>query len=618
MPESVLFGIALVIVLGVSAQWTAWRLGLPSILMLLVFGLLAGPLTGVLDPDRLFGSFLFPVASLFVGLILYEGGLSLRLSELRGVGAVVRNLVTIGVLVTWALAALAAKYLLYLDTGLALLLGAVLTVTGPTVIGPLLRHIRPSGPVGPILKWEGIVIDPIGALLAVLVFEALVGGGHIDPGSHIVLAIVRTVLIGGGLGVAAGWLLAFLLARYWVPDVLQNAVSIMLVIAIYTAANMAQDEAGLLAVTIMGIVLANQKWADVGEIVEFKENLRVLLISFLFIVLAARLNLRDLLVVGLPELAFVAVLVLVVRPASVLVSTVTGGLSRRDRMFLAWMAPRGIVAAAVASLFAIRLESLGYASASLLASATFVAIIGTVAVYGLSSPWLARRLGVAEPNPQGLLIVGAHTWARSLAELLQRRGITVRMVDTNWDNVVAARLAGLDAIHGSALAEHTLEQLDLGGLGRLLALTSNDWVNALVVQHFAPVFGRSACYQLAPAGPDEKTDEAHRHLFGRWLFDRSLTMWAIGSRLHEGFSFKATGLTPAFDYARFRARYGEQAAVLFVQRGSQLEIITADKTVEPEPGDTIIALVPEVETPPPDRADQGSDDAGVSSADVGT
>ncbi|UCF33399.1 MAG: cation:proton antiporter, partial [Phycisphaerales bacterium] len=268
MPETILPQIAGIIVLGAAAQWLAWRAALPSILLLLLCGLIAGPVTGWLNPDELFGDLITPAVSIAVALILYEGGLTLKLSEITRVRGVVRNLVTIGALVTWFVGALAAYLIFDLSIALAALLGAVLVVTGPTVIVPLLHHIRPTGSVGAALKWEGIVIDPIGALLTVLIFEVIVIGKAGEATAHVALAVAKTVFLGGGLGVVAAGLLVLLIKRYWIPDYLQNAVSLMLVVGTFVLSNLMQEESGLLAVTVMGFALANQRWADVGEIVE--------------------------------------------------------------------------------------------------------------------------------------------------------------------------------------------------------------------------------------------------------------------------------------------------------------------------------------------------------------
>ena len=372
MHEHILFYLAGIIVLGVAAQWLAWRIGLPSILLLLVIGIIAGPVTGWLTPDALFGELLSPVVSLAVALILYEGGLTLKIAELRKVGGVVRNLVTVGALITWVVSGLAAYFILDLGAPLFVLLGAMLVVTGPTVIAPLLRHIRPTGAVGPALKWEGIVIDPIGALLAVLVFEVIQIGATGEATVHVAVAVLKTIVFGGGLGLAAAAILILVLSRHWIADHLESAASLMLVVATFAAADWLQAESGLLAVTVMGFALANQKRVDIENIVEFKENLRVLLISSLFIVLAARVNLADLGAVAPRGLLFVAVLVLIARPLAAFVSTLGSTLSRGERLLLCWMAPRGIVAAAMASVFAMRLEAAGHDGAATLLPITFI------------------------------------------------------------------------------------------------------------------------------------------------------------------------------------------------------------------------------------------------------
>jgi len=590
--ETILVQVAGIIIIGVAAQWLAWRLRLPSILLLLLLGFVAGPFTGFLDPEELFGDLLLPVVSMCVALILFEGGLSLRVADLPAVGGIVRNLVSLGVLITWAVGALAAYWIFDLPAELAVLLGAILVVTGPTVIGPLLRHVRPVGTAGPILRWEGIVIDPIGALLAVLVFEVILSGS-VQPTS-IALAVLRTVVVGGGLGLLAAALLTLLLARHAVPDFLQNAAALMLVLGVFTASNQFQQESGLLAVTVMGITLANQRFVDVRHIVEFKENLRVLLIASLFILLAARLPRADLARVGVAEVIFVAVLVLVARPLAVAACTLKSRLTFKERVFLAWVAPRGVVAAAVSSVFALRLQDLGYEGAALLVPITFIAIIGTVAIYGLTSGWVARRLGVADPNPQGVLLVGAQNWARSIAAALKEKGYAVCVVDSNRENIAAARMAGLPTYADSILAEYAIEEIYLGGIGRILAVTPNDWVNVLAVHRFRPVFGRAQCFQLSPRKDPAHKKGRHKHLHGRWLFAEAVTYATLSQRFAAGATVKATKLTKSFDYQAFCDMYGESAIPLFVvtEKGA-LNVVTADQPIGPAPGQTLISLVQE-------------------------
>jgi hypothetical protein len=376
---------------------------------------------------------------------------------------------------------------------------------------------------------------------------------------------------------------ALVLRWFWVPDYLENAVSIMFVVAAYTAAHWLQPESGLLAAVVMGITLANQRLVDIGHIVEFKENLRVLLISTLFVLLAARVRVEDFGAIGWSGLAFLALLVLVVRPVSAFLCTLGLSLSAREIAFLSVMGP--------ASVFALRLQAEGhYEEAGVLVPLTFLVIVGTVSISSLTAPWVAHRLRLADIRPQGILLVGAHLWGRMLAEAIKAQGFRVLLVDTNRADVAAARMAGLETYSDSVLAEHLLDEINLGGLGRLIAATPNDKVNILTVHRFLRVFGRSEVYQVSPR--DEMADEAHRHLHGRWLFGEQLSHNELAQRVNRGAVVKPTPLTAEFPYQRFRERYGDTAVILFVVTASgRLNVVTADQPVEPKPGDTLISLV---------------------------
>lgn len=593
--------LAAIMVLGAVAQWLGWLLRLPSILLLLLFGFLAGPIAGIVRPDALLGDLLLPFVSLSVALILFEGGLTLNLTELRHVGRVVLMLVTVGALTTWLLAAAAAYWLIGLDFGLAVLLGAILTVTGPTVVLPLLRHIRPTGMVNATLKWEGIVIDPIGAVLAVIAFEVVTEGRLEGALWHGAWIAARTIGLGGAIGLAGAGLLAIAIRRFWIPDHLHTLVASMLVVAVFTGSNVLLHESGLMAVTVMGIALANQRLADVRHILEFKENLRVFLLSTVFVLLSARLSLNDLATVGVGTLAFLAALLLIVRPASVLVSSIGCGLRWSERAFLSWMAPRGIVAAAVTSVFALALEDRGYTQARLLVPIVFSTIVGTVLVYGLTGGVAARLLGLADSNPQGLLLVGAGPFARELAKAVKSLGFRVLLVDTNRENIVAARMAGLNTYFGSVLAEDTLERLDLAGIGRLLALTSNDEVNTLATQRFAHVFGRAGLFQLPPKGSESGRSKISSQFHGRLLFRNDATLATIDALIADRATIRTTRLTPEFDYQAFRARYGVAALpLLVIGDGARLSVVAADEKPERRTGQTIVSLNP----PVPERAER--------------
>ncbi len=585
--------LAALVALGTSASWVAWHLRFPSILLLLVVGVLTGPVTGLINPDALLGDLLFPAVSLSVAVILFEGGLSLDVAELREIGGAVRNLATVGVLVTWVLATLSGYLFLEVEWALSVLLGAILVVTGPTVIVPLLRHVRPTERVGSTMKWEGIVNDPLGAILAVLVFEAIIAGGMHQAPIAAIGIILRALLAGSGIGLAGAAILVLALRRYWIPDFLQNPAALTVALLTFISANTIQTESGLLAVTVMGSALASQKLVSIRHIVEFKENLRVLLISVLFVILAARLSVEAL-IPSAGTLLFLAGLILVVRPLSVALATWGTRLSWHERCFLGMMAPRGIVAAAVASVFALQLTRHGHSGADTLITVTFFVIVGTVFVYGLSASPVAQWLQLASPNPQGLLLVGADSWVRSLAKLLNSEGIKLTLVDSNWSHVSAARQLGVTAHHGNILSEHTMEELELDGLGRLLALTPNDEVNALAALHFSDVFGRTNVYQLPVAdnlsiGTRQKMPQ---HLRGRFLFDRGATYDKISARFESGAKVKRTPLTDEFDFDAFMAQHGETALPLFVLKESgELVVLSAADRTNPTPGQTLVSLV---------------------------
>ncbi|OQX92325.1 MAG: hypothetical protein B6D58_03490 [candidate division Zixibacteria bacterium 4484_95] len=607
MTEHLLVGLASIIVLGITAQWLSWRLHLPVILLLLVFGIVAGPITGIVNPDELFGDLLFPLVSISIAIILFEGGLNLRINELRRVGSVVRNLTTIGVAITWALSAFVAYVFVGMQLAPAILLGAILVVSGPTVIIPLLRQVKPARNIGSIVKWEGIINDPIGAILAVIVFEVIISGGMQTSLTLIIFGVAKAVIFGGLIGLFGAFVIVLLLKRFLIPDFLQNPISLMFVIICYTASNVFQLESGLLAVTVMGIALANQKFVSIKQITEFKENLRVLLISSLFIILASRLDLEQTLFFNTANWVFVVLLIVVVRPVAVFLSTLGLKLGRNERFFLAWMAPRGIVAAAVASVFAMRLVERGFDNYTSLVALVFQAIIGTVVVYGLTASHVARWLKLAKPNPQGVLFAGAQPWAQSIANLLKSEGFEVALVDSNWDNVTTARNAGLRAYYSNILSENLLYDVQLNGIGRLFAITPNDEVNSLATLHFVDVFGTSEVYQLplSTKSKVERREPRPLHLRGRYLFDKKATHDYLTARFQSGAVVKKTLITEEFNYDSFNSMYGKTALPIFIiTESGDLKVCTADSSPSPSPGEKLISIVDEPEDEkkiPPDK-----------------
>lgn len=593
MSEEILVGLASVLTLGISAQWLAWKTKLPAILLLLGLGIIAGPITGFIDPDALMGDLLSPFVSISVAIILFEGGLSLKMSEFRKIGGTVIKLITIGVIVTWVLASLSALYFLDLGLELSVLFGAILIVTGPTVIIPLLRQVRPTETAGSIVKWEGIVNDPIGAMMAVLVFEVIIAGGFSSISGQSALIIIQTLAYGTFFGAIGAGIMYFTLKKHWIPEFLQNPVTLMIVVGVFVISNHLQHESGLLTVTVMGIILANQKSARINHIIEFKENLQVLLISALFILLASRLKVEHFGYFNLSTIGFLAALILVVRPASIFLSTIGSKMSFREKTFVAWMAPRGIVAAAISAVFALRLEQEGYPEAEQLVPYTFIVIISTVTIYGLSASPLARFLGVAKAQPNGLLIVGAHDWALDIAKIVKDFGIKLLIADSNWENISKARKSGIDTYYGNILSEYALDDLQLDGVGKSLALTPNDEVNSLTSIRFSELFGISGAFQLAPITTSRRKDsDVTDHLSGRTLFSGELNYAKISELYADGAVIKATELTSEFNYKSYVEEYDKEFYPLFlISKSEIIEPFSIDNPPSPTDGDTIISLI---------------------------
>lgn len=607
--------LVLVLLLGVLAQWLAWRIKVPSILLLLLFGLGLGYFT---TPDavlqRLSGAqgdfatrLLFPIVSLSVAVILFEGGLTLRWGQLAGNASIVVRLITIASAITWVLTAVVSHYLLGLSWGVAWLLGAILMVTGPTVVGPLLRQIRPNRRLTSILQWEGILIDPVGAIAAVLVFEAI---SHSENASiwAMVGMVLQTFFIGLAVGLIVAGFLVLILRKYWLPDFLHGVFFLVNALVAFAISNHLLEESGLVAVTVLGIALANQKLVSIEHVLEFKENLRVLLIGSLFILLGSRLKLSDLAEVGWAGIPFLILLIAVIRPISVWVATIGCRLPTKERLFLGAVAPRGIVAASVASVFGLKLATLGAGLAPdsvwlvesrLLSTITFMVILGTVSFCGLGAGPLARYLGLSDPDPQGILFIGADPWTRELAQVLNKHSIPVLMLDSNFANFSAARMAGLNAQCVNALSEHVQESLELSGMGRVMAVTPNDEVNTLATHEYLRFFPRSHLYQLPFRGKSsarwQTLSETRR---GRPLFDSEATSVELNRKFAEGCVIKSTPLTDAFTLKDFYEMHGEDSVVMMaVGADNRLKVRTSQTPFNCVPGDSVIAMVSKKEQP---------------------
>ncbi|MBA4503709.1 cation:proton antiporter [Marinobacterium marinum] len=592
-------GFASLALASLACQWLAWRWRLPAILFLLLTGILLGPIGGLLSPDDFLDELLFPLVSISVALILFEGSLTLKFSELRETGPVVRRLVTWGALITWLVISLAAYGLIGLSPPLAALFGALVVVTGPTVIVPMLRTLRATPRIAEVLRWEGILIDPLGALLAVLVFQWLIATGNGDNGLFAsLLVFMKVTLVGTGAGLLAGWLLSSALRRHWVPEYLEVLATVSLVLVTFALSNQLAHESGLLAVTLMGIWLANARGINIEGILAFKEHLAVLLISGLFILLAARLDLTALLALGWPALALLAVIQFIARPLSVWVSTLGSRLSWQERSLIAWIGPRGIVAAAVSALFAIKLEQAGYEGAGLISALTFAVIIGTVVFQSATARPIAKLLGVTEPEPRGLLLIGANPAARALAECLQKEEIPLLMVDTHWDAIRDARMHGIRTLCGNPLATVIDDRLDLAGLGHLLTLTPQREWNALLCQHFQRDFPAHHIFSVRTDQHQKarlKLAEEHQ---GQRLGPETLSFSTLAGLISRGARFRATRFSDNFSYTHWQAQDADNTRIpiALISPDRHLTLLSDAENLAPETGWTLVYLAPNAVT----------------------
>ncbi len=594
MEVSIYGSLASIVALGAIAQWIGWKLKIPAILLLLGAGFVVGPITGLIAPDEVLGDLLFPIISAAVAIILFEGGLTLKLSDLRESGLTIVRLVSLGVMVTWALVMVLAYTLLEFNGILSALFAALLTVTGPTVIGPMLRTIRPRGKVKYMAKWEGILNDPIGVILAVLVFEVLItrqsGGQHHGGGVEIVLiGLAKTILVGVvGAGLSGGLLLGLVRTKL-LPEFLHNFVALALLLASFGVSNHFQEESGLLTVTLFGVLLANQRVFDIRHITAFKENLQVLLISMLFILLAARVDPRTVDAINLRSIAFLAALIFIVRPTAVLVSTIGSGANWKERILLMMLAPRGIVAVALTSLFTLKLEQANVPDATNMMAVMLLVVVGTVGFYGLLAAPLSAKLGLSNLDPQGVLFVGAHEWAINMAAELKEVGGDVVLIDSNRFHVHRARRQGLNAQTGNVFSEEFLEELDFSNIGHAVALTANDEVNAFAQTTLHEYIERADIYHLRPEKQTNPQGNEQRKM--NPLFGEDATFNFFEQQLANGASYEHMTLRENFDMAAFDEEYGARALLLFcVSQEGEVHIFSAKTKISPREGDTLVYL----------------------------
>jgi len=517
-----MLALAGIIILGILAQWFAWRLKIPAILPLILIGLLVGPIAAEfitadgskwIEPiwngkEGLFpGESLFYFVSLAISIILFEGGLTLKMGEVKNVGPVITKLITIGSIVTFFGAGVAAYYIFNLSWQISFLFSALIIVTGPTVITPILRNIPLKKDVSAVLKWEGILIDPIGALVAVLVFEfiSVEAGGEFTKLAFIEFG--KIVLFGFTFGFTFAHALNFIINKKWVPHYLLNVFALASVLGVFVLSDTFAHESGLLAVVIMGMVLGNSNSPYLKELLYFKESLSVLLISILFILLAANINMDELMLLyNWKTAALFAIVVFVIRPVGVFFSTSHSRLKLNEKLFISWVGPRGIVAAGIASLFGLKLAKDGVPGAEYITPLVFVIVLGTVLLNATTARMFAKIVGVFLTKSEGILIVGASKLSRLIGHYLESNGRHVVLIDSNEQNIKESQKLGLEAINTNIYSDTLKDNIELNDVGYLMALTGNSEINTYAINKFKAQFGENGSFRLVSSAEMQDVD----------------------------------------------------------------------------------------------------------------
>jgi len=518
-----------IIILGIIAQWVAWKFKIPAILPLILIGLFVGPISTLITEDGtkwlepvwngtngLFpGERLFNFVSLAISIILFEGGLTLKKEEVLNVGPSIMKLISLGSLITFLGGGIAAHFIFELSWEISFLFSALIIVTGPTVIAPILRNIPLKKDVSAVLKWEGILIDPIGALVAVLVFEFISVGQGYQYTRDALIEFGKIVIIGLSIGFTSAYALYYSIKFKIIPHYLLNVIVLSAVLAVFVLSDLFAHESGLLAVVIMGMVLGNMKVKELKEILYFKESLSILLISILFILLAANINIKDMMLLYKWQTVLLfAIVIFVLRPIGVFLSTKNSSLNLNEKLFISWVGPRGIVAAGIASLFGLKLMMKGEPGAEYITPLVFMIVLGTVLLNATTARLFAKVAGVFLTTSNGIIIIGASSFSRLVGTYLKRNNRRVVLIDNNVDHIKKSKSLGLEAFEGNIYSEELLQDIELNDVGYLLALTGSSSINKYAIERFSPTFGKQGSFRIISTEEMKKENkEPFKNLF---------------------------------------------------------------------------------------------------------
>jgi NhaP-type Na+/H+ or K+/H+ antiporter/Trk K+ transport system NAD-binding subunit len=576
-----------IIILGILAQWVAWKFKIPAILPLILIGLLVGPIAAAyLSEDGskwvepiwngtkgLFpGDGLYYFVSLAISIILFEGGLTLKRSEIKNVGPVITKLITLGALITFSGAGVLAHYIFNLGWEISFLFAGLIIVTGPTVITPILRNIPLKKDVSTVLKWEGILIDPIGALVAVLVFEFISAGGGGGFTKTALMEFGKILLFGTSFGFTFAHALAYAINKKLIPHYLLNVVSLSTVLFVFVESEVFAHESGLLAVVVMGMVLGNSKLKNLKELLYFKESLSVLLISILFILLAANINIEDLMLLYTWKTAALFVIVVfVIRPLAVFASTFKSKLKFNEKLFISWVGPRGIVAAGIASLFGSKLIKQVVEGAEYITPLVFMIVLGTVLLNATTARMFAKMVGVFLKSSDSILFVGASGPTRLIANYLKDKGKRVILIDANKSFIEQAISEGLEGFKVDIYDDDLTDNIELNDVGYLVALTGSDMVNKYALNTLSKAFGEHGAYTLASSKNILDATELERKSF----FTPHDDYINLSEAYRENPSITEVEIETEAEYNAILALFSkeEKSIPIFVEKGEGIYLI---------------------------------------------
>lgn len=591
MEHQLLSTLGIVFTLGMIAQWFAWKFRFPVIVLFTAFGILAGPVFGIIDPKSAFGPMLHPMVELAVAMILFEGGLLLKFHEFEKTAKGMVRLFSLAVLLNWGIGSAVGYYIGGLSLSTAMLIAGILIVTGPTVIIPALREAKLKPSTASYLKWEGIINDPFGAIFAVLIYEFIIFSGAGSGVEFIVISLSKIILVSIVLSFATRFVILWLSKHALVPEFLKVPFVMSWIFILFIASEHLQKGAGLLTITLFGLLLGNSKYSSLRDVKRFGENISVFTVAIIFIMLSASLELSVWLELDWRHFTFIGLMSFVVRPVAILLSTFKSGMRFKERILIGLYGPRGIVAASVAGAVGTGLYEIGYKEGRFVLPIIFSVILLTVIVHSFWLNWLAIKLDLKSHGEDGVLILGASPWSIQLAEKLKQLQVPVLVSDTSWYKLAPARMAGLEVHFGALMDDLEYGEPDTSEINYLIAATEDDYYNSLVCHKLRHTFGTDHVYQI----PIHEDEFSQQHSLTRKdycaLDDSTEALYEnMMKKYHNGWNFHSTELKEAYTIEQFKSDNPPENTVPFciLRANGRVEVVGKKKGIPAKVGDTLI------------------------------